>query len=162
MPDTADEMIIPDINLLLYAHDSSSPSHARAASWWRSCLSGTEPVGLLHVVTFGFVRIATNARAFLNPMTPAEAAEHVRSWLEQPLVQVLDPGPDHTHHTLKLLEALGTAGNLVSDAQMAALAIDHNAVLHTADMDFVRFPGLRWFNPITATGAASLRRTKAS
>ena len=155
-------MIIPDINLLLYAHDSSSPAHAKAAGWWRSCLSGTEPVGLLHVVTFGFVRIATNARAFLNSMTPAEAAEHVRSWLEQPLVQVLDPGPDHIRHTLKLLEALGTAGNLVSDAQLAALAMDNNAVLHTADTDFVRIAGLRWFNPMTATGSATLHRTKAS
>lgn len=155
-------MIIPDINLLLYAYDAGSPFHAKAAGWWQACLSGTEPVGLLHVVTFGFVRIATNARTFLNPMTPAEAAGHVRSWLEQPPVQVLAPGPDHIRHTLKLLETLGTAGNLVSDAQMAALALDHDAVLHTADTDFVRFQGLCWLNPITATGTASLRRTKSS
>ena len=153
-------MIIPDINLLLYAHDSGSPFHAKAAGWWQSCLSGTEPVGLLHVVAFGFVRIATNARAFLNPLTPAEAAGHVRSWLEQPQVQVLDPGPNHIRQVLKLLEGLGTAANLVSDAQMAALAMDHDAVLHTADMDLARFQGLRWFNPITATGSANLRRTK--
>ncbi len=154
-------MIIPDINLLLYAHDSGSPLHAKAAAWWQSCLSGAEPIGLLHVVVFGFVRIATNARAFLKPMTPAEAAGHVRSWLEQPPVQVLDPGPDHLRQTLKLLEALGTAGNLVSDAQMAALAIDYNAVLHTADAHFVRFQSLRWFNPLTGTGSASLRRPKS-
>jgi len=151
-------VIIPDINLLLYAYDSNSPFHAHAAGWWQGCLSATEPVGLLHVVVFGFVRITTNARAFQHPMTPSEAAGHVRSWLEQPPVQVLDPGPDHLRHTLKLLETLGTAGNLVSDAQMAALAIDHDAVLHTADADFVRFQGLRWFNPITGTGSASLRR----
>jgi toxin-antitoxin system PIN domain toxin len=155
-------VIIPDINLLLYAYDASSPFHPKAAGWWQDCLSGTEPVGLLHVVTFGFVRIATNARAFANPMTPTEAAGHVRSWLEQPPVQVLAPGPDHVRDTLELLEKLGTAGNLVSDAQMAALALDHDAVLHTADTDFVRFPGLRWFNPITATGSAGLRRTKAA
>ena len=155
-------MIIPDINLLLYAHDSSSPFHAKAVGWWQSCLSGTEPVGLLHVVTFGFVRIATNPRAFVNPMTAAEAAGHVRSWLEQPPVQVIAPGPDHLRQTLELLETLGTAGNLVSDAQMAALALDHDAVLHTADADFVRFPGLRWFNPITGTGSANMRRTESS
>ena len=113
-------------------------------------------------MVLGFVRIATNARAFQNPMTPMEASEHVRSWLGQPPVQVLDPGPDHIRHTLKLLETLGTAGNLVSDAQMAGLAMDHDAVLHTADTDFVRFQGLRWFNPITGTGNRSLRRTKAS
>lgn len=155
-------MIIPDINLLLYAYDSSSPFHARAAGWWQSCLSGTEPVGLPHVVVFGFVRIATSVRAFQNPMTPAEAAGHVRSWLEQPPVQVLDPGPDHIRCTLELLENLGTAGNLVSDAQMAALALDQDAELHTADTDFVRFQGLRWFNPLTETGSTSLRRTKSS
>ena len=155
-------MIIPDINLLLYAHDSSSPFHAKAAGWWQACLSGTEPVGLLYVVAFGFVRIATNARAFLKPMTPAEAAGHVHSWLEQPPVQVLAPGPDHIRHVLTLLEILGTAGNLVSDAQMAALAMDHDAVLHTADTDFMRFQGLRWFNPVTGTGSTRLRRTKSS
>lgn len=155
-------MIIPDINLLLYAYDSSSPVHSKAAGWWQSCLSGTEPVGLLHVVVFGFVRIATNARAFQNPMTAAEAAGHVRSWLERPSVQVLDPCPDHIRRVLELLESMGTAGNLVSDAQMAALATDHDAVLHTADTDFMRFQGLRWFNPLTGTGSASLRRTKAS
>ncbi len=155
-------MIIPDINLLLYAYDSNSPFHGKAAGWWQGCLSATEPVGLLHVVVLGFVRIATNARAFQHPMTPVEAAGHVRSWLEQPPVQVLDPGPDHLRHTLELLETLGTAGNLVSDAQMAVLAMDHDAVLHTADTDFVRFQGLRWFNPITGTGSASLRRTKSS
>ena len=121
-------MIIPDINLLLYAYDSGSRFHAKAVGWWQSCLSGTEPVGLLHVVVFGFVRVATNARAFLNPMTPAEAASHVTSWLKQPPVQVLDPGPDHIRHVLNLLVSLGTAGNLVSDAQMAALAMDHGAV----------------------------------
>lgn len=155
-------MIIPDINLLLYAYDSSSPWHGKAAAWWQSCLSGTEPIALLHVVVFGFVRVATNARAFLHPMTPVEAGGHVRSWLEQPPVRVLDPGPDHVRQTLKLLEDLGTAGNLVSDAQMAALAMDQDAVLHTADTDLIRFQGLRWFNPITGTGSAGLRRTKSS
>ncbi len=155
-------MIIPDINLLIYAHDAGSPFHVKARDWWQSCLSGTEPVGLLHVVVFGFVRIATNARAFLNPMTPAEAAEHVRSWLEQPPVQVINPGPDHIRRALGLLETLGTAGNLVGDAQMAELALDHDAVLHTADTDFMRFPGLRWLNPLTGTGSANVRALKAS
>lgn len=155
-------MIIPDINLLLYAYDSSSPFHTKAAAWWQSCLSGAEPVGLLHLVVFGFVRIATNTRVFLQPMTPAEAAGHVRSWLEQPPVQVLDPGPSHIAEVLNLLEGLGTAANLVSDAQMAAFAMDHDAVVHTVDTDFMRFQGLRWFNPITATGSNKLRRTKGS
>ena len=155
-------MIIPDINLLLYAYDSSSPFHAQAASWWQACLSGSEPVGLLHVVTFGFVRIATHARVFLNPMAPTEAKDHVRSWLARPQVEIVNPGPDHLEQTFKLLEGLGTAGNLVSDAQIAAVAIDQHAVLHTADTDFSRFPSLQWFNPLTATRSARSRRGRAS
>lgn len=147
-------MIVPDINLLLYAYDSSSPFHGKSSGWWQACLSGTEPVGLLHVVTFGFVRIATHPRVFLNPMSLMEAAGHVRAWLDQPLVQILNPGPDHLQRTLELLEGLGTGGNLVSDAQIAALVMDHGAVLHTADTDFARFRGLRRFNPLTGKIAA--------
>src|SRR4029077_4046420 len=116
-------MMVPDINLLLYAYDAGSPFHAKAAAWWQAHLSGSEPVGLPHVVACGFLRIGTNARAFAHPMTPVEAAGHVRSWLRQPAVQPLDSGPDHLEHVFKLLESLGTAGNLVSDAQIAAVVI---------------------------------------
>lgn len=149
-------MIVPDINLLVYAYDSSSPFHSKAVPWWQSYLSGTEPVGLLDVVLFGFARIVTHPRVFRNPMTAAEAAGHVRSWLDQPPVQVLAPGSAHVMDTLALLESLGTAGNLVTDAHIAALIMDHEAVLHTADADFVRFPKLRWFNPITGVASARL------
>ena len=151
-------MIIPDINLLLYAYDSVSPFHAKAASWWRACLSDTETIGLPQVVVFGFVRVGTNARAFHHPMTPPEAARHVRSWLGQPVVQVLDSGPDHVGQVLKLLESVGAAGNLVTDAQIAAIALDHGAVLHTSDTDFVRFSGVRWLNPITGAGSHTFRK----
>jgi toxin-antitoxin system PIN domain toxin len=151
-------MIIPDINLLLYAYDTGSPYHSKAAAWWQRCLSGTEPVGLPLVVVFGFVRIGTSARVYQNPMTPAEASGHVRSWLARPSARIAEPGPDHTWQVLKLLEALGAAGNLVTDAQIAALTLEHGAVLHTADTDFLRFPGLRWFNPITGTASRRLRK----
>lgn len=151
-------MIIPDINLLLYAYDSGSPFHAKAVAWWQACLSGTEPVGLPQVVVFGFVRVGTNARVFQHPLTPAEAAGHVRAWLGQPAVRLLDSRPDHVERTLTLLEAIGTAGNLVTDAQIAAMAIEHEAVLHTADADFARFQGLHWLNPLVGMGSKSLRR----
>lgn len=95
-------------------------------------------------------------------MTVAEAVGHVRSWLEQPPVRVITPGSDHLHQTLELLETLGTAGNLVSDAQIAALGLDHASVLHTADTDFLRFPGLRRFNPLTIPGGPGSRRTRSA
>ncbi len=155
-------MIVPDINLLLYAYDASSPFHTNAVAWWQGCLSGTEPVALAPVVVFGFVRIATSGRVFRNPMTPSEAAEHVRSWQAQPAVQILEPRADHVAQVLKMLETLGAAGNLVTDAQIAALALDHGAVLHTADSDFLRFRGLRWFNPITGVASRGLSRSKRS
>jgi len=149
-------MIIPDVNLLLYAYDSDSAFHAKASAWWQLLLSGVEPVGLPSVVVFGFVRIATNPRVFRDPMTPAETAKHIRSWMAQPVVRILEPPVGHVEEVLELLEALGTAGNLVTDAQIASLAIEHNAILHTADADFLRFPDLRWFNPITGAGSRSL------
>lgn len=150
-------MIVPDINLLLYAYDSDSPFHAKATAWWQECLSGSEPVGLPPVVVFGFIRIGTNARAFKNPMTPAEAAQHVRSWLAQPVAQMLEPRSDHLEQVLQSLDRLGTAGNLVTDAQIAALAIEYNAVLHTNDTDFMQFAGLRRFNPMTGPASAKFR-----
>ncbi|HWX21730.1 MAG TPA: type II toxin-antitoxin system VapC family toxin [Candidatus Binatia bacterium] len=154
-------MIIPDINLLLYAYDSSSAYHGKAAAWWQNCLSATEPVGLPQVVVFGFLRLATSSRVFQKPMTPTEAAGHIRSWWKQPAVQLLDPGPEHTEQVLKLIETLGTAGNLVSDAQLAAITIEHGAVLHTVDTDFMRFTDLRWFNPLSGIGSGTVRKPRS-
>ena len=154
-------MIVPDINLLIYAYDSTSPFHERSVTWWQTCLSETEPVGIPHVVLFGFIRISTNARVFQNPMSLAETANHVRLWLERTHVAVLDPGPKHFEQSLALLELAGTGGNLVSDVQIASLTIDSGAVLHTADTDFVRFPELNWFNPITGQTSRNTRKNKA-
>jgi len=155
-------MIIPDINLLLYAYDADSPFHAEAAAWWERCLSSTEPVGLVPVVVYGFVRIGTNARAYQHPMTSSEAAGHVRSWLEQPPVELLEPGSRHVEDVLRLLEGLGTAGNLVTDAQIAAAVLHHDAMLHTTDADFIRFANLRWFNPISGVGSSGRRPSKSA
>ncbi len=152
-------MIVPDINLLLYACDSSSPFHAGAAKWWQESLSGAEPVGMAAVVIFGFIRIGTNRSVFRKPMTCAEAAGQVRSWFNQPPVQMLVPGPQHFEQVITLLQSAGATTNLVTDAQIAALAIEHDAVVHTADADFVRFAGLRWFNPISGQASGRLRKT---
>ena len=141
-------MIVPDVNLLLYTYDTDSSVHAQARAWWEALLSGSDPIGLPHVVIFGFIRVGTSARAFANPMTHQEAAGHVRAWLARPVVQVLETGTQDVEPVLRSLEDLGTAGNLVTDAQIAAAALAHDATVHSSDADFGRFPGLRWLNPL--------------
>ena len=142
-------MIIPDLNLLIYAYDSSSPWHEAAKRWWIASLSGTQSVGIAWVVALGFIRLWTSPRVFRNPMTVDQAAKHVESWLERPMVRPVNPGPRHAELAFGFLRAEGKGGNLTTDAHLAALAIEANATLHTADTDFLRFPGLKWINPLT-------------
>ena len=142
-------MIVPDANLLLYAHDDTSPFFEASRSWWEGCLSGTEPVGLCHPVLFAFVRIATNHRVYANPLPLAEARAQVHRWHERRVTRVLLAGETHHADVLDLLDAAGSAGgNLVTDAQIAAIAIAHGAEVHTADQDFRRFPGLSCTFPL--------------
>lgn len=141
-------MLVPDINLLVYAYNSDSPDHDQARKWWARAMSGIQPVGLPWVVVLGYLRVMTSRRILSRPLTAAEALAHIRSWLEQPQTQILEPGPRH----LDLLESLaGSAritGELTTDLHLAALAIEHRAELHSNDSDFERFPGLRWINPL--------------
>ena len=141
-------MIIPDLNLLIYAYDETSPHHARAAKWWTSCLSGTAPVGIAWLVALGFVRIWTNSRVFANPMSVDTAAAHVESWLARRVVRVVQPGPRHAGLLFGFLREVGKGGNLTTDAHLAALAVEAGAVIHTADTDFLRFSGVKWTNPL--------------
>lgn len=141
-------MILPDANLLLYAYDSDSPCHKVAARWWTGLLSGHEPVGLCAVVMFSFLRLSTHPKVFDRPLTVAEATTRIRSWIERPNVRVLYPGPKHLDIVCVLLAAAGTGGNLVSDAQIAALALEYGAEIHSADTDFARFRGVKWTNPL--------------
>ena len=141
-------MIVPDANLLLYAYDAAGPLHSKSKSWWTACLSGTEPVGLCPAVIFAFVRIGTNARAFAEPLTVDEASGHVEAWLKQPVAQILELDADDIQKALELLRGAGTAGNLTTDAQIAAISLRYSAVVYTADSDFARFPDVRWLNPL--------------
>ena len=137
-------MIVPDANLLLYATDSTSPFHERARQWWTSCLNGVVPVGLCHPVVFAFIRISTNRRVFEQPLSLVQATEIVRSWSDRQITRTLYPGPRHIRNVLSLVTAAGShGGNLVTDAQIAELAIAHRAEVHTADHDFRRFSGLK-------------------
>jgi toxin-antitoxin system PIN domain toxin len=141
-------MIVPDINLLLYAEIDAFPEHAAARKWWERTLSGREMVGIPAVSLFGFVRIATNRRVFAEPVAVGDAIERVRAWLECPGVSFLAPGPNYLEIAFRLLSALGAAGNLTSDVQLAAHAIEQQAELCSNDLDFGRFSGLRWSNPL--------------
>jgi uncharacterized protein len=141
-------MILPDANLLLYAYDQSSPFHSKAAAWCERIMSETSPVVLLPTVIFGFVRISTHPRIFTDPLSVAEASTHVRSWLSRKQVRLHDMLPDDVKTALSLLESAGTAGNLTTDSQIAAVALRLDAEVHTADLDFGRFAGVRFSNPI--------------
>lgn len=142
-------MIVPDANLLLYACDTTSPFHERARRWWQECLSGDEAVGLAQPTLFAFLRISTSPRIFTNPLTLAAAAAHIRSWMGRRVCQVLQASRDHEIRVTELLDAAGgTAGNLVTDAQICALAIAYRAVVHTADRDFLRFKDVRCHFPL--------------
>ena len=141
-------MILPDINLLVYAYNRHAPHHREAKVWWEGLLNGSQPVGIPWAVACGFVRLMTHPVVLVNPLEPARAIHHVRSWLEQPLVEVLDPGPRHLEILERLLDAAGAAANLTTDAHLAAIAIEHQCEVHSSDTDFARFPGLRWRNPL--------------
>lgn len=143
-------MILPDINLLVYAYDPRSKNHAQARVWWEEQLNGSRMIGLAWIVLLGFIRLLTSRHIYPNPYTPAEILNIVQTWLEQPHVKIVHPSDQHFGLLAKLLEQLGTAGNLTTDAHLAALAIERGLILQTTDADFARFPGLKWNNPLLA------------
>ena len=141
-------MTIPDVNVLIHAYNSGSLHHQAARQWWEETLTLPQPVGLPWVSILGFVRIITRAAPTKNPLYPGEAIGIVRKWLAVPGVQILTPGEFHAEIFFRLIEQVGTAGDLTADAHLAALAIEYRGELASTDTDFARFPGLRWFNPV--------------
>lgn len=143
-------MIVVDVNLLLYATFSTFEQHSAARDWLEGVLNGGEQLLLPGVSVFGFVRIATSPRIFETPLRVEDALGAVDAWLAQPHVHFLVPGPRHLELAFGLLRRLGAASNLTTDVQLAAHAIENQAVLHSNDADFGRFEGLRWVNPLRA------------
>lgn len=140
-------MILPDVSVLVHAHNSDSPVHERALAWWDTVLAGTEGVGLAWATLLGFLRITTHRRVFARPLTVADVADRVDDWLRCPHVHIAEPSPRHWQLLRANFAATGTAGNLTTDAHLAALAVERGYVLYSTDTDFARFPGLRWENP---------------
>lgn len=141
-------MIVPDVNLLLYAVINGFPHHKVAHGWWEETLNSSTEVGLAAPAVFGFIRIATNPRLLNPPLTVEAATGLVSAWLAQPNVSALRPGPRDFEIAFDLLRGVGTGGNLTTGAQLAALAIEHQAEICSNDTDFARFPGLRVANPL--------------
>lgn len=141
-------MKVLDLNVLLYAVNRDSPRHEAARAWLESTLSGEETVALPWVVLLGFLRIATSAHVLPNPITIDQAVSVVDGWLAQAPVVALSPGDEHWAILSRLLSEAGSAGNLTTDAHLAALALEHGAELCSTDADFARFPQLRWVNPL--------------
>jgi uncharacterized protein len=145
---------LADANLLLYAVDEASPHHEVAKPWLEQQLSGSETFAFAWTVLLAFIRLATNPRVFTAPLTLEEALDLVDSWLGQPPATVVHPTDRHAQLLRELLAPLGTAGNLTSDAHLAALSIEHGAELCSGDSDFARFARVRWLNPLQPATSA--------
>lgn len=141
-------MILIDTNLLLFARDSEAPRHTAARSWLEDRLNGTAPVGLAWPVLTAFVRIATHPRVYERPLGADEAWAQVEEWLAAEPSWIVVPTPRHGEVLGGLLRDHGVHGNLVPDADLAALAIEHGLTICSADTDFARFPEVRWENPL--------------
>lgn len=143
-------MIAVDANLLLHAYDESSSRHRQASTWWEGVLNEEEPVMLPWASILAFLRISTNPSIFASPLSMDEAVEIVDSWLERPNLDVLGPGERHWNVLKESLTAGQVRGAMVTDAHLAALALEHGCILATTDRDFARFPALRFRNPLEA------------
>jgi toxin-antitoxin system PIN domain toxin len=139
---------IVDLNVLLYAVNSDAPHHERVREWWEAAVNYEDPIGLPWLVLLGFLRLATSPRVFPRPLTTGTAAMKLDTWLAQDNIRIVREKDDHWPTLKSLLQRSGTAGNLTTDAHLAALAITHDAVLVSCDTDFARFKGLRWENPL--------------
>lgn len=140
--------MLVDANVLLYAVDSDSRFHEAARSWLEDALNGPRRIGIPWLSLTAFVRIATHPRALREPLLPAEAWAFVEEWLDAPVTWTPEPGRAHREILGGLVQGLELRGNLVSDAVLAALCLEHGLTMVSADSDFARFPDLTWLNPV--------------
>lgn len=141
-------MILPDLNLLLYAYNPHAPQHELAREWWESVLNSDELIGMPLEVSLGFVRIATHPRLGPARIGLDAARSVVETWTSVPQFRDLLPGVSHFQLTMDLMQEAQASGSLVSDARLAAYAIEARATLCSNDSDFARFPRLKWRNPL--------------
>jgi uncharacterized protein len=137
-----------DANLLIYAVNRDASQHQKAKAWLEQSLVEAEPLAFSWLVLLAFMRLTTRSGLFQKPLSPERAFDLIELWLAQPAARIVHPGTHHFEILRGLLTPFGTAGNLTSDAHLAALAIEQNAELYSSDSDFGRFPGVRWTNPL--------------
>lgn len=137
-------MILPDVNVLVHAHNADSAAHESARRWWDGCLAGSEGVCLAWAALLGFIRITTNRKIVMRPLAVSDVMSRLEQWVELMQVHIAQPSDSHLTRLRSELESLGTAGNLTTDAHLAALAMERGYVLYSTDTDFARFNGLRW------------------
>ncbi len=140
-------MRLVDANVLLYAVNPAAEQHAKAQAWLDRALSADDSVAFAWTVLLAFIRLATSPAVFPRPLSATEALGSVRSWVSQPAAVILEPSNRHLDVLAGLLTDRGTAGNIVSDAHLAALAVEHDATLVSFDADFSSFRGVRWGRP---------------
>lgn len=141
-------MIVPDVNLLVYAVNRDAPEHRRAKAWLEKAISGPDTMGFSWKVLLAFLRLSSRSGLLRNPLSPEATLDLIRTWLEQPSAKVVNPGQNHRLILREFFSATGTAGNLTADAHLAAIAIEHGAELRSSGNDFCRFPPLIWRNPL--------------
>jgi toxin-antitoxin system PIN domain toxin len=140
--------VLVDANILLYAVDEESGQHAAARDWMEAALNGSRRVGIPWTSITAFLRIATNPRALREPLSPSDAWEIVEAWLDAPSVWVPSPGPGHREILGRLVRDLDLRANLIPDAALAALCVEHGLEMISADTDFARFRMIGWSNPV--------------
>ena len=141
-------MIVPHANLLIYAHDETSPPHAKAGEWGESALSGKEPIGLVWVVVLAFTRLLTHPNLSQNPLSIEDVRKIVAQWLECDHVRLMALSEQALPRFFDLLEEASGGGNLSTDALIALHAMEHSATIFSNDRDFDRFAGVKRVNPL--------------
>ena len=143
-------MVLPDTNLLLYAHMEQSKAHRKALEWWEGVVNSGASIGLTWVTILGFLRLSTKRTVFRPPLTVPQAEEHISAWFAQPNIRIVEAGHRHAAFLFELLREAGIAGDLTTDAHLAAMALEWNATIYSADADFGRWPRVKWVNPLAS------------
>lgn len=143
--------VLPDVNVLVYAVDRSALHHANCHRWLSAVLNGQDLIFFTWHTIVGFVRITTNPRAMVRPLTLDEAFDYIEQWMAMPSSRILQPADSNLALFRKFAKEGGAGGNLTTDAHLAALAMGHGLELCTCDSDFKKFSGLRWLDPTTST-----------